>query len=129
MKISVNIFDSICYVFKFTLVVLVWVWVKFNITNPDPATYVVVSSDALDNVLRSYVVDVTLKVLAGVTLGVSALTWWIGRHGVSVGLLFLVLWAPLVLLAVIVVEHAALEVGLGNRIPGRGAWSGEAIYT
>lgn len=129
MKISVNIFDSICYVFKFTLVVLVWVWVKFNITNPDPATYVVVSSDALDNVLRSYVVDVTLKVLAGVTLGVSALTWWIGRHGVSVGLLFLVLWAPLVLLAVIVVEHAALEVDLGNRIPGRGAWSGEAIYT
>lgn len=129
MKISVNIFDSICYVFKFTLVVLVWVWVKFNITNPEPATYVVVSSDALDNVLRSYVVDVTLKVLAGVTLGVSALTWWIGRHGVSVGLLFLVLWAPLVLLAVIVVEHAALEVGLGNRIPGRGAWSGEAIYT
>ena len=129
MKISVNIFDSICYVFKFTLVVLVWVWVKFNITNPEPATYVVVSSDALDNVLRSYVVDVTLKVLAGVTLGVSALTWWIGRHGVSVGLLFLVLWAPLVLLAVIVVEHAALEVDLGNRIPGRGAWSGEAIYT
>ena len=122
MKISVNIFDSICYVFKFTLVVLVWVWVKFNITNPDPATYVVVSSDALDNVLRS-------KVLAGVTLGVSALTWWIGRHGVSVGLLFLVLWAPLVLLAVIVVEHAALEVDLGNRIPGRGAWSGETIYT
>jgi hypothetical protein len=48
MKISVNIFDRICYVFKFTLVVLVWVWVKFNITNPDPATYVVVSSDALD---------------------------------------------------------------------------------
>jgi hypothetical protein len=74
-------------------------------------------------------VDVTLKVLAGVTLGVGALTWWIGRHGVSVGLLFLVLWAPLVLLAVIVVEHAALEVDLGNRIPGRGPWSGEAIYT